>query len=190
MTLRSDLFLAKVLNTELKYQFLKNTPRFQKNDKQSVTHAKRYLTNNVRSSLYVNTFIYGIISVSFGIGSISTKSGMSSDSFILFLLLLILAIMSDTQFYRGVWDMKLLTPLKQLPLKVERRVVPISLFFVQRVLPPLRYYSCGDNHFCGDQESTSYSHIHNVHGPIHLLCKAYLTPCWSHICQDEHQQEN
>ena len=136
MTLRSDLFLAKVLNTELKYQFLKNTPRFQKNDKQSVTQAKRYLTNNVRSSLYVNTFIYGIISVSFGIGSLSTKSGMSSDSFILFLLLLILAIMSDTQFYRGIWDMKLLTPLTQLPLKVERRVVPLSLFLYNEFYLP------------------------------------------------------
>lgn len=134
MTLRNDIFLAKVVNTELKYQYLKNTPRFQKSDPISVEAAKRYLVNNVRSSIYVNTFIYGAISLSFG--SISAKSGSSSNSFILFLLLLILAIMSDTQFYRGVWDMKLLAPLYQLPLKVERRVVPYSLFLYNEFYLP------------------------------------------------------
>ncbi|MCL5874686.1 MAG: hypothetical protein M1161_05050 [Candidatus Thermoplasmatota archaeon] len=136
MTLRNDLFLAKVLNTELKYQYLKNTPRFQKSDRQSVESAKRYLSNNVLSSIYVNTVIYGFISVLFGLGSRSVKSGVSNESFILFLLLLILAIMSDTQFYRGVWDMKLLTPLNQLPLKVEKRVVPFSLFFYNELYLP------------------------------------------------------
>jgi predicted permease len=136
MTLRNDFFLAKVLNTELKYQYLKNTPRFQKGDKKSVAYAKRYLSNNARSSLYVNTVIYGLISVFFGLGSASNKSAISNDNFILFLLLLILAIMSDTQFYRGIWDMKLLTPLTQLPLKVERRVVPFSLFLYNEFYLP------------------------------------------------------
>ncbi|MGC8561854.1 MAG: hypothetical protein ACP5UZ_01210 [Thermoplasmata archaeon] len=134
MSLRNDLFLAKVLNTELKYQYLKNTPRFQKTDKQSVASSKKYLTSTVRSSLYVNTMIYAIISISFG--AISTESKVSSNSFILFLLLLILAIMSDTQFYRGIWDMKLLTPLTQLPLKVEKRVVPLSLFLYNEFYLP------------------------------------------------------
>jgi predicted permease len=136
MTLRNDLFLAKVLNTELKYQYLKNTPRFQKSDKKSVEDAKRYLSSNVRSSLYVNTVIYGSISVLFGFGSVTSGLGSSNESFILFLLLLILAIMSDTQFYRGVWDMRLLTPLNQLPLKVEKRVVPFSLFFYNEFYLP------------------------------------------------------
>lgn len=134
MSFRNDLFLAKVLNTELKYQYLKNTPRFQKTDKQSIASSKKYLTNTVRSSLYVNTIIYAIISISFG--AISTESNASNNSFILFLLLLILAIMSDTQFYRGVWDMKLLTPLSQLPLKVEKRVVPFSLFLYNELYLP------------------------------------------------------
>jgi predicted permease len=134
MSFRNDLFLAKVLNTELKYQYLKNTPRFQKNDKQSIASSKKYLTNTVRSSIYVNTIIYAIISISFG--AISTESNASNNSFILFLLLLILAIMSDTQFYRGVWDMKLLTPLSQLPLKVEKRVVPFSLFLYNELYLP------------------------------------------------------
>ncbi|MCL4447353.1 MAG: hypothetical protein M0Z77_11005 [Thermoplasmatales archaeon] len=134
MTLRNDLFLAKVLNTELKYQYLKNTPRFQKTDRQSVSVAKRYLTSSVKSSLYVNTVIYGVISVMFG--TVSSESGLSSNSFVLFLLLLILAIMSETQFYRGIWDMKLLTPLTQLPIKVERRVVPLSLFLYNEFYLP------------------------------------------------------
>lgn len=136
MTLRNDLFLAKVLNTELKYQYLKNTPRFQKSDRSSVESAKRFLSNNVRSSIYVNTVIYGFISVIFGFGSLSSRTGISNESFILFLLLLILALMSDTQFYRGLWDMKLLTPLNQLPLKLERRVVPFSLFLYNEIYLP------------------------------------------------------
>jgi len=121
MALRNDLFLAKVLNTELKYQYLKNTPRFQRNDKDSIGRAKRYLATNTRSSLYVNTIVYGMVSVIFGAGTLNSKNSISGDSFILFMLLLILGIMSDTQFYRGIWDMKLLSPLAQLPLKVERR---------------------------------------------------------------------
>jgi len=136
MTLRNDLFLAKVLNTELKYQYLKNTPRFQRNDKGSIEGAKRYLATNTRSPLYVNTIIYGMVSVIFGTETLSSKSVISGDSFILFMLLLILAIMSDTQFYRGIWDMKLLSPLTQLPLKVERRVIPLSLFLYNEFYLP------------------------------------------------------
>ncbi len=136
MKLKNDLFLAKVLNTELKYQFLKNTPRFQKSDKESVRNAKRYLASNARSSVYVNSMIYGSLSVFFGFGSIATKSVIPGDYFILFLLLLILAIMSDTQFYRGIWDMRLLTPLTQLPIKVERKVVPFSLFLYNEFYLP------------------------------------------------------
>jgi predicted permease len=134
--LKNDLFLAKVLNTELKYQYLKNTPRFQRSDRNSVIQAKKYLVNSVRSSLYVNTFIYGMISVFFGIASLSGAAGMSNDSFILFLLLLILAIMTETQFYRGIWDMKLFAPLTQLPLKIERDVIPFSLFIYNEFYLP------------------------------------------------------
>ena len=136
MTLRNDLFLAKVLNTELKYQYLKNTPRFQRNDRGSIESAKRYLATNTRSSLYLNTVIYGTVSVIFGAETLNSKNVISGDSFILFMLLLILAIMSDTQFYRGIWDMKLLTPLSQLPLKVERRVIPLSLFLYNEFYLP------------------------------------------------------
>lgn len=136
MTLRNDFFLAKVLNTELKYQYLKNTPRFQKSDRESVSYAKRYLVNTARSSLYINTSIYGFISVIFGFSSATNAAGASNDGFILFLLLLILGIMSDTQFYRGIWDMKLLAPLTQLPLKVERRVVPFSLYLYNEFYLP------------------------------------------------------
>ncbi len=136
MKLQNDLFLAKVLNTELKYQFLKNTSRFQKSDSESVKDAKRYLASNARSSIYVNSMIYGSLSVFFGYGSIAAKSVIPGDYFILFLLLLILAIMSDTQFYRGIWDMRLLTPLTQLPIKVERRIVPFSLFLYNEFYLP------------------------------------------------------
>lgn len=136
MGLKTDLFLARILNTELKYQYLKNTPRFQKNDLPSIKSARKYLVNNVRSSLLVNTFIYGVISVIFGVASIESSTVASSESFVLFLLLLILAIMTDTQFYRGIWDMKLLAPITQLPIKLEKRVVPYSLFFYNEFYLP------------------------------------------------------
>lgn len=136
MTIKNDLFLAKVLNTELRYQYLKNTPRFQKTDKQSVRSAKRYLTSNVSASLYVNTIIYGMISLLFGYAGLADKPLISSDSFILFLLLLIMAIMTDTQFYRGIWDMKLLTPIAYLPIKLEKRVVPVALFVYNELYLP------------------------------------------------------
>lgn len=136
MSLKNDLFLARVLNTELKYQFLKNTPRFQKSDKQSIISARRYLINNTRSSIYINTFFYGMISILFGTAVTRGSSLVSTGSFTLFLLLLILAIMTDSQFYRGIWDMKLLTPLTQLPLELERRVVPFSLFIYNEIYLP------------------------------------------------------
>ncbi|MEM3246766.1 MAG: hypothetical protein QW078_04105, partial [Thermoplasmatales archaeon] len=136
MSIKSSIFLARVINTELKYQYLKNTPRFQANDKRSVYIAKRYLINSVRSSLYVNTFVYGMISVFFGYASLTNKVIASNDSFILFLLLLILGIMTDTQFYRGLWDMKLLSPLKDLPIRLERTVVPLSLFLYNEFYLP------------------------------------------------------
>jgi predicted permease len=136
MSIKNDLFLSRVLNTELKYQYLKNSPRFQKSDKESVIAARRYLLNNVRSSIYVNTFFYAMISILFGTTITKTASTISTGSFTLFLLLLILAIMTDSQFYRGLWDMKLLTPLTQLPLKLERRVIPLSLFLYNEVYLP------------------------------------------------------
>ncbi len=136
MKLKTNLFLAKVLNTELKYQFLKNTPKFQKSDKYSTYVAKRYLVNNVRSSIFLNLFVYGAISLTFGIAMISKKSLISTGSFTLFVLLLVLAVMNDSQFYRGLWDMKLLSPLKTLPLKVERSVIPISLFLYNEIFLP------------------------------------------------------
>ncbi len=128
MNIKNRIFLAKILNTELKYQYLKNTPRFQKNDKLSMELARKFLINNVRSSIFINTFFYGIISMMFGLAMIREISLISTGSFTLFLLLLILAVMNDSQFYRGLWDMKLLAPLSSLPIKVERSVVPLSLF--------------------------------------------------------------
>ncbi|MGC8645650.1 MAG: hypothetical protein ACP5UO_05235 [Thermoplasmata archaeon] len=136
MSLKNSIFLARVINTELKYQYLKNTPRFQSNDRHSVAHAKRYLMNSVRSSLYVNTFVYGMISLIFGYSSLASPEVASNDGFILFLLLLVLGIMTDTQFYRGIWDMKLLSPLADLPLKVEKSVVPLSLFMYNEFYLP------------------------------------------------------
>jgi len=128
MNLKNRVFLAKILNTELKYQYLKNTPRFQKNDKFSMEIARKFLINNVRSSIFVNTFFYGIISMMFGIAMIREKNLISTGSFTLFILLLILSVMNDSQFYRGLWDMKLLSPLTSLPIKVEKTVVPLALF--------------------------------------------------------------
>ncbi len=128
MNLKDRIFLAKILNTELKYQYLKNTPRFQKNDKFSMEIARKFLINNVRSSIFINTFFYGIISMMFGLAMIRERSLISTGSFTLFILLLILSVMNDSQFYRGLWDMKLLSPLTSLPIKVERTVVPLALF--------------------------------------------------------------
>ncbi|MEM0141464.1 MAG: hypothetical protein QXN66_05470 [Thermoplasmatales archaeon] len=136
MSIKSSVFLARVINTELKYQYLKNTPRFQGSDKRSVYVAKRYLMSSVRSSLYVNTFVYGMISIFFGYASLASSAIASNDAFILFLLLLVLGIMTDTQFYRGLWDMKLLSPLKDLPIKLERSVVPLSLFLYNEFYLP------------------------------------------------------
>lgn len=128
MNFRTRIFLAKILNTELKYQYLKNTPRFQKTDKLSMALARKFLANNVRSSIFINTFFYGIISMMFGLAMMKEKALISTGSFTLFILLLILSVMNDSQFYRGLWDMKLLSPLSSLPIKIERSVVPISLF--------------------------------------------------------------
>lgn len=136
MSIRNDLFLARVLNTELKYQFLKNTSRFQGSDKQSTANARKYLINNTRTSIYINTFFYGVISVVFGSEITQGTLPLSTGSFTLFLFLVILTIMTDSQFYRGIWDMKLLRPLTQLPLKLERRVIPFSLFVYNEIYLP------------------------------------------------------
>jgi predicted permease len=136
MMLKNNLFLAQVINTELKYQYLKNTQRFQSSDRDSVYRAKRYLVNSVRTSLYVNTLVYGMISLIFGYSSLQNPLIASNDGFILFLLLLVLGIMTDSQFYRGIWDMKLLSPIKSLPIKLERGVIPLSLFLYNEFYLP------------------------------------------------------
>ncbi len=120
--------ISLVINTELKYQFLKNTKRFQTENKYDLYQAKRYLANSVYYSIIANIFIYGILSLIFGETAYRNIGDMKNLLLSIFGLILILGIMSDSQFFRGIWDMNLIAPLRTLPIKVNTEVVPLATF--------------------------------------------------------------
>lgn len=121
--------ISLVINTELKYQFLKNTKRFQTENKYDLYLAKKYLANSVYYSITANVFIYGVLSLIFGETAYRNPGDMRNLLLSIFGLILILGIMSDSQFFRGIWDMNLIAPLRTLPLRVNTEVVPLATFF-------------------------------------------------------------
>jgi len=124
----SIIKIATVINTELKYQFLKNTRKFQISNNYELLHAKAYLKNTLTYPIITNMLIYGVLSSIFGETALRNYKDVGNILLSIFTLIFILGIMTDSQFFRGIWEMNLIGPLRALPIKVHSLIIPISTF--------------------------------------------------------------
>ncbi len=124
----SIIKIATVINTELKYQFLKNTKKFQTSNAYELNHAKAYLKNSLIYPIITNILIYGGLSSLFGETALRNPHDIGNILLSIFSLILILGILTDSQFFRGIWEMNLIGPLRALPIKIHSVIIPVSTF--------------------------------------------------------------
>lgn len=143
-------FISKRLMVEQRYLAMKNSPKFQNRISRVDTNKTKYLETYINSSYAVSAISFVFFSIFLTAPyaqSNQAATRMADISFLLYIYAFIISIYSTILFISTLQNFKLIEPIKPMPLKVSKHVIPISWFaysgstalFV--VAPALAFYA-------------------------------------------------
>ena len=124
-------FISKRLMVEQRYLAMKNSTKFQNRISRADTNKTRYLETYINSSYAVSAFSFIFFSVFLTAPYAQAGQSylrMADISFLLFLYAFIISIYSSILFINTLQGYRLIEPIKPMPLKISRHVIPLSWF--------------------------------------------------------------